>query len=268
MEGRGVVNYHGNRPSYAISTETTEFDDALIRRGIISFEESMMRKGASHQEALRLKEMKEHGTLRTSTTGSSETTEATATTEETCFLEQHRKKRLQELKQKGGGGCGRFGHVVIISRQDWARDVNEASQRTWVVVSLTSSDVERTGCMEQAVTTLSGKYHEIKFVAIPHQQAIENWPEEHLPTVFLYRYGKMQHQLVSLPTSLSPDQLEWKLAQLGVLETDLDEEPKGHDRTSIRFKAGSYRGTVFGGTGSELKTRELVNTLNDYDDVD
>ena len=181
MEGRGVVNYHGNRPSYAISTETTEFDDALIRRGVISFEESMMRKGASHQEALRLKEMKERGTLRRSSPGGPETTEAaemmvvsttattTPATEDACFLEQHRKKRLHELKQKGG----QFGHVVIISRQDWARDVNEASQRTWVVVSLTSSDVERTGCMDQAVTALSRKYDEIKFVVIPHQQAIE-----------------------------------------------------------------------------------------------
>ena len=264
MEGQGVVNYNVSRASFAISTETTEFDDELIRRGIITFEESMMRKGASHQEAMRLKEMKEGRTIVHSPD--------TGTQTEDAFLEQYRQKRLLELKQhaSGGGGnpYGKFGQVMLISRQDWAREVNEASQSTWVVISLSSSDVERTGCMENAVAALSSSFVDVKFVAIPHQQAIANWPEEHLPTIFLYRHGKLQHQLVSLPTSISAEQLEWKLAQLGVLETDMEEEPSGQNRTD-RFKTGSYSGTVFGGTGSELKTRELVaDAMNAYDDVD
>lgn len=267
MEGQGVINYSVSRPSFAISTETTEFDDELIRRGIISFEESMMRKGASHQEAMRLKEMKEGRT----TSVNCPDTEETQTEDD--FLEQYRQKRLQELKEhasSGGGGSnpyGKFGQVMLISRQDWAREVNEASHSAWVVISLTSSDVERTGCMEKAVSALSSKFVDVKFVAIPHQQAIANWPEDHLPTVFLYRHGKLQHQLVSLPTSISEEQLEWKLAQLGVLETDLEEEPSDQNRT-YRFKSGSYRGTVFGGTASELMTRESVDATNAYDDVD
>lgn len=256
-----MINYSASRPSYAISTETTEFDDELIRRGIISFEESMMRKGAaSHEEAARLKKMKE-GTERSSPDLEAEITED-------AFLEQYRTKRLHELKTQGTScNGGQFGQVMLISRQDWAREVNEASQSAWVVICLTSSDVERTGRMELAVTTLSSKFDSVKFVAIPYQQAIANWPEEHLPTLFLYRHGTMQHQLVSLPSAISADQLEWKLAQLGVLETELDEEPKGHAR-NFNLKAGSYRGTVFGGTGSELKTRELVSISNAYDDVD
>jgi hypothetical protein len=249
MEGQGVVNYSVDKPSYAITTETTEFDDELIKRGIITFEESMMRKGASQDEAMRLKELKEG------------TTEAIVDTDDDAFLEQYRLKRLQELKK-----AHQYGQVLLISRQDWTREVNDASHKTWVIITLTSSDMERTGCMESTVASLATKYDDLKFVAIPHQQAIANWPEEHLPTLFLYRHGKMQHQLVSLPTDINADQLEWTLAQLGVLETDLEVEPRSNSSNN-NVSTGSYRGTTFGGTGSQLKTRELGND-DDYDEVD
>jgi hypothetical protein len=54
MQGRGVTNFSGDKPSYALSTQTTEFDDQLIQRGIVSREQVMMAKGASPEEAVRL----------------------------------------------------------------------------------------------------------------------------------------------------------------------------------------------------------------------
>ena len=59
MEGRGVTNYAPETPSYAFSTATTEFDDALISKGIVSFEQAMIAKGASPREARRLAEINE-----------------------------------------------------------------------------------------------------------------------------------------------------------------------------------------------------------------
>ena len=293
MEGRGVVNFSVNQPSYAITTATTEFDDELIRRGIISFEEAMVRKGASYDDAMRLKQIKEQERQRASmsvkdfTLNDEQDSDIDITDDE--FLEQYRERRIQEWKQKqalcdnknngvhGSEGSSAFyGQVRFISRQDWAREVNEASQTSWVVIMLTSSDLERTGCTERAIATLAEKFPSVQFVAIPYQQAIANWPEEHLPTLFLYRYGVMQHQLVSLPTRLSCDQLEWKLANLQVLETDLDEEPldgsscRSVDNGSYRKSSGMYHGTIFGGQVLELKTSKSVknDATTAYDDVD
>jgi hypothetical protein len=47
MEGRGVTNYSTGKPSYGFSSATTEFDDALTSRGIVTFEQAMIAKGAT-----------------------------------------------------------------------------------------------------------------------------------------------------------------------------------------------------------------------------
>ena len=57
MQGRGITNYSTN-PSHSFTTQTTEFDDALLKRKIITFEQAMMAKGASFEEAKLLSEAK------------------------------------------------------------------------------------------------------------------------------------------------------------------------------------------------------------------
>lgn len=39
MQGRGVTNYSTSKPTHELTTATTEFDDALLERGIINFEQ-------------------------------------------------------------------------------------------------------------------------------------------------------------------------------------------------------------------------------------
>ena len=58
MQGRGVTNFSADKPSHTITTATTEFDDALISRGIVTTEQVMLAKGASPEEAQRLAEEK------------------------------------------------------------------------------------------------------------------------------------------------------------------------------------------------------------------
>lgn len=42
MQGRGVTNYSTSKPTHGFTTSTSEFDDALLQRGIISFEQVRM----------------------------------------------------------------------------------------------------------------------------------------------------------------------------------------------------------------------------------
>jgi hypothetical protein len=137
------------------------------------------------------------------------------------------------------------------------REVNEGSHDTWVVVTLVSNDLERTGCVEEAVGELASKFGQIKFVTIQSKQAIRNWPDEHLPTILLYRNGKLQQQLIQLPVNMTADELEWKLAEHGVIETTLEEAP-GTGRPNEQTGSRGYEGdTAFGGLGAQLATRDL-----------
>lgn len=262
MEGQGVVNYSLNKPTYGFSAETTEFDDELIRRGIVSFEDTMMRKGASADEAMRLKQVKEDGG-RTNTQGEDENDVAGSTSNDSEndnddeFLERHRRKRLQELKAEQSSP--RFGEAYIISRPEWAHHVNEGSENSWVVVNLTSSDMERTGCVESAVTSLASRHLHVKFVHIPSKSAIENWPDDQLPTLFLYRHGKMQHQLLELPRDISTDQLEWKLHTLGLLSTE---------DLVLEQEDSEVRNADNSGANSSAQRSTLSSSLEDYDEVD
>lgn len=257
MEGRGVVNYSTDKSSFAFSTATTEFDDEIVRRGIVSFEDVMMRKGASTDEANRLGALRKSGV--SGETGISANSDQTENCDEK-FLLQYREKRLQELKAQHGNM--QFGEVFQICRPEWTREVNEASQKIWVIVTLTSTNSERTGSSEAAVICLAKKFQDIKFVMINYQSAIPNWPEDELPTIFAYKNGVMQHQLVRLPVDISASDLESSLGRLGVLQADLQEHPSKSRK--IRLQSG-YPGTTFGGAMKELSTRE---NEDDYDDVD
>jgi hypothetical protein len=44
MQGRGVTNYSTSKPSHEYTTSTSEFDDALLQRGIVSFEQVRKKK--------------------------------------------------------------------------------------------------------------------------------------------------------------------------------------------------------------------------------
>lgn len=262
MDGRGVKNYSLDKPSYGFSTSTTEFHDALISRGIVTFEQAMIAKGASPEEAHRLADWKFNTTNEGKSQHSSDkhqTLEDTSDDEDGKFIRNYRKQRIKEMKQDKE--AIKYGDVIHISRPDWNHEVNEASRNgTWVIVNLTrhSSSLsarhdELCDVVEEYIRELAMKFEEVKFVFIPSTSAIENWPVENLPTLFCYQYGKMQHQLIGVDAlggpGLNCPRLEWRLARLGIVETDLEADPLRDNLPFLR------------GVKIELNTE-------DYDEVD
>jgi hypothetical protein len=225
MEGSGVVNYAADKPSYGFSTSTTEFDDALLKRSIITLEQAMLAKGASPEEAARLTRMKngipveEEVPLDRNEPPDEDDDDEGLDDDDDEFLQRYREQRIQELKQTKK----RFGEVIQISRPEWNVHVNNDSETCWVVVCLTTSDTERTGCVERAVHQLAQAHADTKFVMIPSTSAIPNWPHENLPSLFLYRHGKMQHQLIQMEHDMNQEQLEMMLDELSIFdEVELD----------------------------------------------
>jgi hypothetical protein len=234
MEGQGVTNYQTGKSSYGFSATTTEFDDALIQRGIITREQALFSKGASSEEAVQLTQQLKNSTSTTRWQPADDEIERSSGNADSDndaddddddnllddeFLDRYRQQRLEELQEEKSRKKGEheFGEVVLISRDEWNRHVNEDSMKHWVVVCLTSSDTERTGRVEQAVRQLAEAYRSTKFILIPSRSAIPNWPDSNLPSIFLYRYGKMQTELLRLSPETDEEQLEDTLRESGVL---------------------------------------------------
>jgi hypothetical protein len=292
MEGRGVANYSAEAPSYGFSTATTEFHDALISRGIVTFEQAMIAKGASPSEARRLTELNEMGerdirldlnqngdndSSRIQQSGDGHDIESHTSDEDEDddddFIKNYRRVRMNELKT---GTKQEYGDVLPISRPDWNREVNEASKTgLWVLVNLTRSSAslsvthdEICNKVEDITKYLADKFVHMKFVSIPSTAAIENWPVENLPTIFCYRYGKVQHQLIGIEAlggaGVNIGRVEWRLAMLGVVQTDLEEDPRP-SRTENLSSNGA--GGQHDGAMSRLATTRDYDS-DDFDDVD
>jgi hypothetical protein len=232
MEGQGVTNYQPGKTSYGYSARTTEFDDALIQRGIITQEQAIFSRGASSEEAVRLTRLNnstacdqesvddngnEHGNEKAD---GDDDDDDDYLLEDDEFLDRYRQQRLEELQEeklKKKGENVEFGEVVLVARDEWNFHVNESSLKHWVVVCLTSSDTERTGRVEQAVRQLAEDYRTTKFILIPSRSAIPNWPDSNLPSIFLYRHGKMQSELLRLSPETNVEELEETLQESGVL---------------------------------------------------
>lgn len=304
MNGRGVINYSAGKSSHGFDCTTTEFDDALMSRGIISFEQAMLAKGASSEEALRLCKLKkeqdaaqngtsinplhekpsqleaDNGKVDDSSTASS----VEEGDEDDNFLHRYRAMRLEELKSSNK--TAKYGEIIPISRADWKFEVNDASEDgTWVVILLTAQNASpsliplHSDICQLVESTLLPKiaqdHPNVKFVSIPSKSAIPDFPEENLPALFCYQYGTMQHQLIGLEEVgycrtdgvITSDRIEQKLVSIGVFPSKMDTE---HD--SLNNSLGldqSYGRSHFKGKMATMATgNDGIDNESDYDDVD
>ncbi len=92
----------------------------------------------------------------------------------------------------------RYGEVTEIVKDDWIREVTEGSKAATVAIHLYQDSVVECQLMDEAMRILALKFKYIKFLRIKFNQAIENWPERNLPTLFVYSGGSLKTQLITL----------------------------------------------------------------------
>jgi hypothetical protein len=117
---------------------------------------------------------------------------------DTKALDYYRALRMKEMK--AAAMKNRFGEVNEIVKDDWVREVTDGSQGADVVVHLYQDSMVECQLMDEALRNLAGRFKYIKFLRIKYNQAIENWPERNLPTVFVYSKGTLKTQIVTLST--------------------------------------------------------------------
>eukprot|EP00808_Paulinella_micropora_P027358 g35195.t1 len=84
--------------------------------------------------------------------------------------------------------------------------------------------------MLNILAKLAVKFPQVKFVKFaPEVDDIKNFPLEDCPTLMCYRQGKVVGQFATLEAfngrETTDSGVEWKLAQIGVLKTDLQDNP-------------------------------------------
>jgi len=192
--------------------EDTEFNDALRKHGIIPQLPSPPRT-PSPPPSPTLDEM----LADFSPNELQERADDTQDEEEAKLIESLRRRRLDEMRKEQR--LARFGEVHPIGRDDYTREVTEASkideegdemkgQGTGVVCFLYKDG----GHVPSATTfdhlrKLAAQYRKTKFVSIVGDKCIPNYPDHNLPTIFVYRKGEIVTQQVAWGSS-KPRSLE------------------------------------------------------------
>ncbi|KAL1694506.1 thioredoxin-like protein [Schizophyllum commune] len=199
--------------------EDTEFNDALRKHGILP---ALPPKSRSPSPVLKTKEEEYDEMLDDELRELAE--EADEETER--YLERLRKQREAEAKKERE--LGRFGRVYPIGRDDYTREVTEASMEnepgegvqaededledddrkgdgnkpkkglgTGVVCFLYKDGIPRSDLVKRHVEILAARHPRTKFVSIVGDKCIPNLPDERIPMFLVYRAGELVNQLVS-----------------------------------------------------------------------
>jgi hypothetical protein len=114
-----------------------------------------------------------------------------------CSLTDFRQKRLKELSEISSASI--YNQVYPLQKPDYAKDVTEASRKSFVVVLLTSQGAKtESRLLVELWRELASRFGNIKFCQIQADMCIEGYPEQHTPTILIYKDGDIKRQIVTL----------------------------------------------------------------------
>merc|ERR1719387_880554 len=145
--------------------------------------------------------------------------------DEERFLEQYRRERLEQLRASGRASDQQQGsgvsEVHFIRRDEFVKEVTEASNKAWVVVFLFKEGNEGCMLMSKCLEQLARKYYGTKFVKIVSTDCIAKYPDSLFPTLIVYRNGKPEKNINGMGSfggkRISPESVAYELNKLGAV---------------------------------------------------
>jgi hypothetical protein len=208
--------------------EDTEWNDILRKKGILP--QKQQDKEISEDDIVDLleKTVKEKTQSKPLEDMSLDELEELEDEEDERVLLEYRDKRLAEIK--AAQLKAKYGSVKEISAQDYVDEVNKAGDGVWVVLHLFKIGLPLCALLNQHLAQLAAKFPATKFLKSISSTCIPNYPDKNLPTIFVYFEGEMKAQFVGPfvfgGMNLTVEDLEWMLAEKGVLKTNLEEDPR------------------------------------------
>jgi len=147
--------------------------------------------------------------------------------EEERILEQYRRERMAQIKALQSKS--NFGDVRDISAEDYVAQVNKAGEGIWVVLHLYKQGIPLCALINQYLVALAGKFPTVKFLRSISTTCIPNYPDQNLPTVFVYHEGEMKASLAGphhfRGMNMTSDEFEFLLGQTGAVPTEIKSDP-------------------------------------------
>ncbi|KFQ42714.1 Phosducin-like 2, partial [Nestor notabilis] len=143
-------------------------------------------------------------------------------------IEKYRQQRLQEWK------ClqrrQKYGELREICGEQYVKEVTNAPEDVWVIIHLYRSSIPMCSLVNKHLSLLARKFPEVKFLKAAVNSCIQNYHDSCLPTLLVYKSGEIKGRFIGVAQCggmyLKEEELEWKLAEVGAIETDLEENPK------------------------------------------
>ncbi|KAI6123249.1 thioredoxin-like protein [Pisolithus croceorrhizus] len=213
--------------------EDTEFNDALRKFGIIPPREATP-KTPSPPPSPPLEEVLDDLALDELHELDDEVTDD----DRRRAIESAQRQRIAEEREEQKRA--RFGRVYPIGRDDYTREVTEASQvdeegddkgrGTGVVCFLYKDGIPRSGRTFEHLRTLAARYPRTKFVSIVGNKCIPDLPDSRIPMLIIYRKGEIMNQLIAWGADREKrlEELEVVLLLYGVIEPSMHEGRSRH----------------------------------------
>ncbi|KAF8123753.1 thioredoxin-like protein [Boletus edulis] len=180
--------------------EDTEFNDALRKHGILPPREPSPRTPSPPPEP------QLHDALADLTADELRELEEDVTDEDLqrtadAFRRQRLAEERKEVKR------ARFGRVYPIGREDYTREITEASKineegdedekGTGVICFLYKDGIPRSDRTFNHLRDLAARYPRTKIVSIVGNKCIADLPDSRIPMLIIYRKGEIRNQLVA-----------------------------------------------------------------------
>lgn len=173
--------------------ESTKWDDIQVKMGNKAPKPPVWKPGAYAPEA---DEKRDAGWVAGKSAEELEEGEDEGAYKDDRFMDDYRRKRLEELRQ--GAARPRFGGLEEIRGSEFVEQVTNAGEGVWVVCHLYKDSAQDSCILNQCLAEVAKTYPNTKFVKIVSTDCIPGYPDANLPTVLLYKDTKCVQTLVGL----------------------------------------------------------------------
>uniref|UniRef100_G3X1Q1 Phosducin domain-containing protein n=1 Tax=Sarcophilus harrisii TaxID=9305 RepID=G3X1Q1_SARHA len=216
--------------------EDTEWNDILRDFGILPPKE--VKKDMADDLVLHLQKETSAKPYESMTLNQLKEAEDDFDDEDMRAMESYRQKRLE------------------ISGDQYVKEVTNAEKDVWVIIHLYRTSNRMCLMLNQHLSVLARKFPEVKFLKALVNSCIQHYHDRCLPTLFVYKNGQIQRKFIGIfecgGVNLKLEELEWKLAEVGAIQTDLEENPK---KQIVDMMISSIRNTSIydNSSGSDTK---------------
>jgi len=220
--------------------EDTEWNDVLRKKGIIP--EKTPEPEITEEELIKMmdKTIKEKSGKKDLEDMTLDELDELEDDEDERILLEYRQQRLAEMKAHLE--ASKYGVVKEITAPEYVQEVNQAGDGVFVVLHLYRQGIMLCNVINNYLGQLATKFPTVKFLRSISTTCIPNYPDQNLPTIFIYYEGKMKSQLVGpmafRGTNMKIEELEFILGRTGAIDTEIKSDPRPKIKDVMMSKLG------------------------------